>query len=83
MTLAAKIASCYWSTGVLESWSAGKSQNPDFNLDASFHYSTTPAGCRKRGKTIEDPSGSGPEPGPLSLDSLVLLGYSSSTNPSR
>jgi hypothetical protein len=39
MALPGKIASCL---GVLEYWSVGKSESPNFNLNWSFHYSITP-----------------------------------------
>ena len=39
MTFPVKIASCF---GVLEYWSVGKSESPNFNLNESFHYSITP-----------------------------------------
>ncbi len=32
----------FWSTGVLEYWSVGKSESPNFTLNWSFHYSITP-----------------------------------------
>jgi hypothetical protein len=51
MTLQVKIASCSWSTGVLEYWSVGKSQSPNFKVNESFHYSITPVARRKRGET--------------------------------
>jgi hypothetical protein len=52
MALSVKIVSCI---GVLEYWSVGKSESPNFNLNESFHYSITPllhhaitpADCRK------------------------------------
>jgi hypothetical protein len=40
---AGKDRELFWSTGVLEHWSVGKSESPNFNLDWSFHYSTTPS----------------------------------------
>jgi len=40
---AGKDGELFWSTGVLEHWSVGKSQNPNFNLNQPFHYSITPA----------------------------------------
>jgi len=36
-----------------------------------FIDSITPAGCRKRGKTLQAPSGGSPKPGPLGPDSLL------------
>jgi hypothetical protein len=32
-----------WSIGVLEYWSVGKSESPNFNLNESFHYSIIPS----------------------------------------
>ena len=49
-------------------------RKPEFQLElvlSVLHYSTTPADCRKRGKTIESPSGGSPKPGPLGPDSLL------------
>jgi len=60
----------YWSIGVL---ARAKSE---FQIELIFfntpllHHSITPADCRKRGKTIEAPSGGGPKPGPLGADYL-------------
>ena len=62
MAVPVKIASCF---GVLEYWSVGKSESPNFNLNWSFHYSITPADCRMRGKSIESPSGGNPKLKPL------------------
>ena len=62
MVLPVKIVSCF---GVLEHWSVGKNKGLNFNLNWFFHYSITPARCRKRGKTIEAPSGGSLNPGPL------------------
>ncbi len=39
---AGKDSELFWSTGVLEYWSGGKSQIPRFNLNESFHHSITP-----------------------------------------
>jgi hypothetical protein len=42
---AGKDSELFWSTGVLEYWSVGKSYNPNFNLNKSLsllHCSTTP-----------------------------------------
>ena len=50
---AGKDCKLFWSIGVLEYWSVGESKSENFKLNESFHYSTTPADCRKRGKTIE------------------------------
>jgi len=68
----------FWSTGVLEYWSVGKSESPNFNLNAFFHYSNTPplqhsSRLPQRGKSIEAPSGGSPKPGPLGLDSLFVM----------
>jgi hypothetical protein len=73
MALPVKIASCL---GVLEYWSVGKSESPNFNLNESFHYSITPplhhsSRLPQGGKTIETPSGGSPKPGSLGLDSLL------------
>jgi hypothetical protein len=41
----------FWSTEVLEYWSVGNNQNPNFTLMQSsslLHYSTTPAYSLKR-----------------------------------
>ena len=67
MALPVKIASCFV---VLEYWSIGKSERPNFNLNESFHYSTTPplhhsSRLPQGEKTIEAPSGGSPKPGPL------------------
>jgi hypothetical protein len=72
MALPVKIASVfeYWSIGKLECW---KKQKPVFQFElvlSLFHYSTTPAGCRKRVMSIEAPSGGSPKPGSLGPDSF-------------
>ena len=59
MALSVKIASRF---GVLEYWSVGKSESPNFNLNESFHYSTTPllhhsSILPQGGKSIEAPQG--------------------------
>ena len=43
-----------------------------------FNHSSTPADCPTRGKTIEDPSGGSPKPGPDSLlrDMLIWINES-------
>jgi hypothetical protein len=44
---AGKDCELFWSTGVLEYWSVGKSENPNLNLNESFHYSISPADAAK------------------------------------
>ncbi|MGB6928170.1 MAG: hypothetical protein WBH05_03025, partial [Syntrophobacteria bacterium] len=39
-----------------------------------LEFLVPPADCRKRGKTIEAPSGGSPKPGPLGPDSLLTFG---------
>ena len=75
---AGKDCELFWSTGILEYWSLGKSKSPNFNLNWFFHYSITPPHHYSRrlpqgGKTIEVPSGGSPKPGPLGPDSCFLL----------
>ena len=52
----------FWSTGVLEYWSVGKSEGQNFNLNWFFHYSITPplhhsSRLPQGGKTIKAPRG--------------------------
>jgi hypothetical protein len=73
----------FWSKGVLECWSVGKSQSPNFNLNkslSSLHYSNR---LTHQGKTLKTPSGGSSKPGPSGLDSLLLtqLSYFSSVFP--
>jgi hypothetical protein len=44
----------YWSFGVLESWQKRK---PEFSLHYFFHYSITPADCRKGERLWKPPQG--------------------------
>ncbi|MGD8877145.1 MAG: hypothetical protein PVH75_05280, partial [Syntrophobacterales bacterium] len=55
----------WWSTGVLECWSAGKSEGPNCNMNWFFHYSITPllhhsSRLPQRGMRILAPSGGSP-----------------------
>jgi hypothetical protein len=61
---AGKDCELIWSTGVLQYWSVGKSESPNFNLNESFHYSITPplhhsSRLPQGGKTIEASPGNG------------------------
>ena len=68
------------SLGVLEYWSIGvlAKRKLTFDLNWSFHYSTTPPLHHSRrlpqvGKSMGAPSGGSPKPGPLGPDSLLLV----------
>ena len=66
-----------WSAGVLEYWSVGKNESPNFNLNWSFRYSITPplhhsSRPPQGGKTVEAASWDSPKPGPLGPNSLLL-----------
>ena len=63
---------------MLEYWSVGKSEIPNFNLNWSFHYSITPplhhsSRLPQGGKSMEAPSRGSAKPGPLGPDSLLFL----------
>ena len=58
----------FWSTGVLEYWSVGKSEGQNFDLNWFFHYSITPplhysSGLPQEGKEHSSPLRSLPEEG--------------------
>jgi hypothetical protein len=80
MALPVKIASGfgvleYWSIGVLEKAKAQISTCIGLLITPLLHHSITPGDCRKRGKTIQAPSGGGPKLSPLGPESLVLVRY--------
>jgi hypothetical protein len=57
---AGKDCEVFWGTGVLEYWSVGKSESPNFRLNGSFHYSITPPlqqTCRKGERPLRPPQG--------------------------
>jgi hypothetical protein len=58
---AGKDCELFWSTGLLQYWSVGKGESPNFNLNESFHYSITPPlqQTAAGGKTIEAFPGNG------------------------
>jgi hypothetical protein len=70
---AGKDSKLVWSTGVLECWSVGRSQNPNFNLNKSLallhHSSMLP----HEGKAIETYSGGGSEPDTQGPDCLLIF----------
>ena len=73
---AGKDCELFWSTGVLEYWSVGKSKSYNSNLKGSFHYSITPqlhhsSRLLHGGKSMEEPSGGSPMAGSLGPDSLL------------
>ena len=66
---AGKDCELFWSTGVLEYWSVGKSESPHFNLNWFFsllHYSTTPSlqQTAASGKEYRGPLRGSPKLGP-------------------
>ena len=77
---AGKDCELFWSTGVLEYWSVGKSQSPNFNLKKTLsllHYSTTPLlqETSASRKDLIAPSGGSSKPGPPGQDSLLTMKY--------